>query len=64
MEKALSAVVAGYICLDIIPAVPAIHPGGFAETFLLGHLLEVGAFSPRYTPPIRAVLHAAGYRKE
>jgi hypothetical protein len=43
MEKALNAVVAGNICLDIIPAMPAIPPGGFKETFLPGHLLEVGA---------------------
>ncbi len=43
MEKDLSAVVAGHICLDIIPAMPAIPPGGFKETFLPGHLLEVGA---------------------
>jgi sugar/nucleoside kinase (ribokinase family) len=43
MEKALSAVVAGHLCLDIFPAMPAIPPGGFKETFLPGHLLEVGA---------------------
>ena len=43
MEKDLKAVVAGHICLDIIPAMPAIPPGGFKETFLPGHLLEVGA---------------------
>jgi sugar/nucleoside kinase (ribokinase family) len=43
MEKVLSAVVAGHICLDIIPAMQAIPPGGFKEAFLPGHLLEVGA---------------------
>ncbi|MGD0173517.1 MAG: hypothetical protein ABSC61_03645 [Anaerolineales bacterium] len=43
MEKDLSAVVAGHICLDIIPAMPAIPPGGFKEPFLPGYLLEVGA---------------------
>jgi hypothetical protein len=64
MEKELSAVVAGHICLDIIPAMPAIPPVGFKETFLPGRLLEVGAFAPRYTPLIRAVLQAADYLKE
>ena len=64
MEKALSPVVAGHICLDIIPAMPAIPPGGFKEIFLPGRLLEVGAVSPRYTPLIRAVLQAADYVKE
>ncbi|HEY5118023.1 MAG TPA: hypothetical protein VII90_01080 [Anaerolineales bacterium] len=42
MEKDLSAVVAGHFRLNIIPAMPAIPPGGFKETFLPGHLLEVG----------------------
>jgi sugar/nucleoside kinase (ribokinase family) len=42
MEKALSAVVAGHICLDIIPEIQTLSPGGFNETFLPGHLLEVG----------------------
>jgi sugar/nucleoside kinase (ribokinase family) len=42
MEKALGAVVAGHICLDIIPEIQALPPGGFNETFLPGHLLEVG----------------------
>ncbi len=43
MERELSAVVAGHICLDIIPGMPAISPAGFKETFLPGHLLEIGA---------------------
>jgi sugar/nucleoside kinase (ribokinase family) len=42
MEKALSAVVAGHICLDIIPVIHALPSGGFNEAFLPGHLLEVG----------------------
>ncbi len=42
MKKALSVVVAGHICLDIIPEIQALPPGGFNETFLPGHLLEVG----------------------
>ena len=42
MEKVLGAVVAGHICLDIIPDIQALPPGGFNETFLPGHLLEVG----------------------
>jgi len=43
MEKALGAVVAGHICLDIIPAMQAVPRGDFQETFLPGHLIEVGA---------------------
>jgi sugar/nucleoside kinase (ribokinase family) len=42
MEKALSAVVAGHICLDIIPVIQALPAGGFNDAFLPGHLLEVG----------------------
>jgi sugar/nucleoside kinase (ribokinase family) len=42
-ERVLSAVVAGHICLDIIPALRMLPPGGFKEIFLPGHLLEVGA---------------------
>ena len=42
MEKILGAVVAGHICLDIIPEIQALPAGGFNETFLPGHLLEVG----------------------
>jgi sugar/nucleoside kinase (ribokinase family) len=42
MEKILGAVVAGHICLDIILKIQALPAGGFNETFLPGHLLEVG----------------------
>ena len=42
MERVSSAVVAGHICLDIIPEIRALPPGGFNATFLPGHLLEVG----------------------
>ncbi|MHB1630542.1 MAG: carbohydrate kinase family protein [Bacilli bacterium] len=37
----LTAVVAGHICLDIIPAIS--HRGGFEQAFAPGRLLEVGA---------------------
>jgi sugar/nucleoside kinase (ribokinase family) len=43
MKKVLSAIVAGHICLDIIPEMQLLPSGGFKETFLSGHLLEVGA---------------------
>lgn len=43
MEKNLRAVVAGHICLDIIPEMRMLPQGGFEEIFLPGHLLEVGA---------------------
>jgi sugar/nucleoside kinase (ribokinase family) len=42
MEEGICAVVAGHICLDIIPDIKALRAGGFNETFLPGHLLEVG----------------------
>ena len=37
------AIVAGHICLDIIPDVSAIDPGTFNANFRPGHLLEAGA---------------------
>ena len=37
------AIVAGHICLDIIPDVSAIEPGIFKANFRPGHLLEAGA---------------------
>src|SRR5512143_1809414 len=37
------AIVAGHICLDIIPDVSAIEPGIFNANFRPGHLLEAGA---------------------
>src|SRR5512136_603120 len=37
------ALVAGHICLDIIPDVSAIEPGIFNANFRPGHLLEAGA---------------------
>ncbi|HTP07408.1 MAG TPA: carbohydrate kinase family protein [Anaerolineae bacterium] len=37
------AIVAGHICLDIIPDVTAIEPGVFNANFRPGHLLEAGA---------------------
>ena len=37
------AIVAGQICLDIIPDVSAIDPGTFNANFRPGHLLEAGA---------------------
>ena len=43
MEKGMSAVVAGHICLDIIPEIQALPAGGFNAAFLPGHLLEVGS---------------------
>ena len=43
MEKVLSAVVAGHICLDIIPGMQAFPPGGFQDAFQPGRLIEVDA---------------------
>ena len=43
MEKVLGAVVAGHICLDIIPAMQAFPQGGFKDAFQPGRLIEVGA---------------------
>jgi sugar/nucleoside kinase (ribokinase family) len=37
------AIVAGHICLDIIPDVNAIEPGVFNANFRPGHMLEAGA---------------------
>ncbi|CAG0937210.1 2-dehydro-3-deoxygluconokinase [Thermoflexales bacterium] len=37
------AIVAGHICLDIIPDVSAIEPGVFNANFRPGHLLEAGS---------------------
>ena len=37
------AIVAGHICLDIIPDVSAIEPGIFNANFRPGHMLEAGA---------------------
>ncbi len=37
------AIVAGHICLDIIPDVSAIDPGTFNANFRPGHLLEAGS---------------------
>lgn len=37
------AIVAGHICLDIIPDVSAIEPGTFNANFRPGHLLEAGS---------------------
>ena len=42
MEKLLGALVAGHICLDIIPDMQALGPAGIKNTFLPGRLLEVG----------------------
>lgn len=39
----LSAVVAGHICLDMIPDMSALPEGGFAESFQPGRLIEVNA---------------------
>jgi sugar/nucleoside kinase (ribokinase family) len=37
-----TAVVAGHVCLDVIPDVPALPGESFYEAFQPGHLLEVG----------------------
>jgi sugar/nucleoside kinase (ribokinase family) len=42
MEKILSAVVAGHICLDIIPAMQSFPPGDFQKAFQPGRLIEIG----------------------
>ena len=43
MEKVLGAVVAGHICLDIIPGMQSFPQDGFQEAFQPGRLIEVGA---------------------
>ena len=42
MGKNLGTIVAGHICLDIIPEMRTLPEGGFEEIFLPGRLLEVG----------------------
>ena len=42
MSLELSAVVAGHICLDIIPQFDTLLPGEFASLFQPGRLIEVG----------------------
>lgn len=41
-ETALPAVVAGHICLDMIPGLEHLQPGQFAEQFQPGHLINAG----------------------
>ena len=42
MSRELTAVVAGHICLDIIPQFDTLLPGEFASLFQPGRLIEVG----------------------
>lgn len=42
MSEALGAVVAGHICLDVIPDLSGNEPGDFARRFVPGQLLDVG----------------------
>ena len=43
MSRLLNAVVAGHVCLDIIPDMSALDPGGLEKVFQPGRLTEVGA---------------------
>jgi len=43
MDMALGAIVAGHICLDIIPEIEAQATGSFKNYFLPGHLVEIGS---------------------
>ncbi|MEW5868404.1 MAG: carbohydrate kinase family protein [Chloroflexota bacterium] len=43
MDSPLSAVVAGHICLDVIPDMRALPKGSFLETFRPGRLIETSA---------------------
>ena len=43
MEKVRDVVVAGHICLDIIPGMQAVPKDGFQDAFQPGRLIEVGA---------------------
>ena len=42
MSKTIDAVVAGHICLDVIPDLAGTSQDGFAQRFRPGHLVEVG----------------------
>jgi sugar/nucleoside kinase (ribokinase family) len=42
VSKTIDAVVAGHICLDVIPDLVEIPQDGFAQRFRPGHLMEVG----------------------
>ncbi len=41
----MTAVVAGHICLDIIPQLSGVSAAAFERSFAPGHLLEVGPAS-------------------
>ena len=42
MAEKLSAIVAGHLCLDIIPQITGITPDAFRSAFMPGHLIDVG----------------------
>jgi sugar/nucleoside kinase (ribokinase family) len=42
LAKKLSAIVAGHLCLDIIPQIIGIAPEAFRAAFMPGHLIDVG----------------------
>ena len=42
MAEKLSAIVAGHLCLDIIPHIAGITPEAFRASFIPGHLIDVG----------------------
>ena len=42
MAEKLSAIVAGHLCLDIIPQITGITPEAFRAAFMPGHLIDVG----------------------
>ena len=67
MDKELSAVVAGHLCLDIIPGLGHLQSGEFLRLFQPGHLIEVGpaAFSTGGAVPNTGLaLHRLGVRTQ
>jgi len=42
LAEKLSAIVAGHLCLDIIPHIAGITPEAFRASFIPGHLIDVG----------------------
>jgi len=42
LAERLSAIVAGHLCLDIIPRIAGITPEAFRASFVPGHLIDVG----------------------
>ena len=45
VTEKLSAIVAGHLCLDIMPVISGITPEAFRASFMPGHLIDVGPVS-------------------